>query len=146
MPSAMPYFIIAPNWNKGYTVNKKRFIIEMGTGVEQHGQDVTRAATKAVKDAISRVSLVGLLEMVALENLNDMLVEVLIACPHPEEVDTDEVLQALPFGQKEIKVVDGGMVVHGHELRELEDKSDEIIIANAAVTVSVDVEKITIRG
>jgi uncharacterized protein (TIGR02058 family) len=127
-------------------MNKKRFIIEMGTGVEQHGQDVTRAATKAVKDAIGRVNLVGLLEMVSLEDLNDMLVEVLIACPRPEEVNTGEVLQALPFGQKDIRVVEGGMLVHGHELRELEDKSDEIIIANAAVTVSLDVEKIALRG
>jgi uncharacterized protein (TIGR02058 family) len=127
-------------------MNKKRFIIEMGTGVEQHGQDVTMAATKAVKDAIGRVNLVGLLEMVSLEDLNDMLVEVLIACPRPEEVNTGEVLQALPFGQKDIRVVEGGMLVHGHELRELEDKSDEIIIANAAVTVSLDVEKIALRG
>jgi uncharacterized protein (TIGR02058 family) len=127
-------------------VNKKRLVIEIGTGVEQHGQDVTRAATKAVKDAISRVSLVGLREMMALEDLNEMLVEVLIACPCPEEVNTGEVLQALPFGQKEIRVAEGGMVVHGHKLRELEDKSDKIIVANAAVTVSLDVEKITIRG
>jgi uncharacterized protein (TIGR02058 family) len=127
-------------------MKKKRFIIEIGTGVEQHGQDITRAATKAVRDAVTRVSLVGLLEMVSLEDLNDMLVEVLIACPRPGEVDTAEVLQALPFGQKEVRVVEGGMVVHGHELRELEDKSDEIIIANAAVTVSLDVEKIMIRG
>jgi uncharacterized protein (TIGR02058 family) len=127
-------------------MNKKRFIIEMGTGVEQHGQDVTRAATKAVKDAIGRVNLVGLLEMVSLEDLDDMLVEVLVACPRPGEVNTGEVLQALPFGQKDIRVVEGGMLVHGHELRELEDKSDEIIIANAAVTVSLDVEKIALRG
>ncbi len=127
-------------------MNKKRFIIEMGTGVEQHGQDVTRAATKAVKDVITRVSLVGLLEMVALEDLNDMLIDVLIACPRPQEVDTGEVLRALPFGRKEIRVVEGGMIVHGHELSALEDKSDEIIVANAAVTVSLDVEKITIRG
>jgi len=126
-------------------VNKKRLVIEIGTGVEQHGQDVTRAATKAVKDAIGRVSLVGLREMMALKDLNEMLVEVLVACPRPEEVDTGKVLQALPFGQKEIKVFEGGMVVHGHELRELEDKSDEIIVANAAVTVSLDVEKIAIR-
>ncbi len=127
-------------------MNKKRLVIEIGTGVEQHGQDVTRAATKAVKDAIGRVSLVGLREMMALKDLNEMLVEVLVACPHPEEVNTDEVLQALPFGQKEIKTVEGGMLVHGHKLHELEDKSDEIIIANAAVTVSLDVEKTTIRG
>ena len=127
-------------------MNRKRFIIEMGTGVEQHGQNVTKAATRAVRDAITRVSLVGLLEMVTLDDLDEMFVEVLIACPRPEEVDTGEVLRALPFGRKEIRVVEGGMVVHGHELSELADKSDEIIVANAAVTVSLDVEKITLRG
>ena len=127
-------------------MNRKRFIIEMGTGVEQHGQDATRAATKAVRDAISRVSLVGLREMMSLEDLDDMHVEVFIACPYPDEIDTAEVLQALPFGQKEIRVVEGGLVVHGHELRELADRSDEIIVANAAVTVSLDVEKIVLRG
>jgi len=127
-------------------VNKKRFVIEMGTGVEQHGQDITRAATKAVKDAIARVSLVGLREMVALEDLNEMFVEVLIACPRPDEVNTEEVLQALPFGQKEIKVVEGGMIVHGQQLPILEDKSDEIIIANAAVTVYLDTDKVAIRS
>ncbi len=127
-------------------MNKKRFVIEMGTGVEQHGQDITRAATKAVKDAIARVSLVGLREMVALEDLNEMFVEVLIACPRPDEVNTEEVLQALPFGQKEIKVVEGGMIVHGQQLPILEDKSDEIIIANAAVTVYLDTDKVAIRS
>jgi uncharacterized protein (TIGR02058 family) len=127
-------------------MNKKRLVIEMGTGVEQHGQDITRAATKAVRDAISRVSLVGLREMVVLEDLNEMFVEVLIACPRPDEVNTDEVLQALPFGQKEIKVVEGGMIVHGQQLPELEDKSDEIIIANAAVTVSVDIDRVAIKS
>jgi uncharacterized protein (TIGR02058 family) len=142
----VPYFIIAPIKPGELSVNKKRLVIEIGTGVEQHGQDVTRAATKAVKDAIGRVSLVGLREMMSLDDLNEMLVEVIITCPRPEEVNTGEVLQALPFGQKEIRVVEGGMVVHGHELRELEDKSDEIIVANAAVTVSLDVEKIRIRG
>jgi len=127
-------------------MNKKRFVIEMGTGVEQHGQDITRAATKAVKDAISRVSLVGLREMTSLEDLNEMLVEVIIACPRPDEVDTNQVLQALPFGQKEIKMVEGGMVIHGQQLPELEDKSDEIIIANAAVTVYLDTDKVTMRN
>ena len=127
-------------------MNKKRFIIEMGTGVEQHGQDITRAATKAVKDAISRVSLVGLLEMVTLEDLNEIFVEVLIACPRPKEVDADEVLQTLPFGQKKIKVVEGGMIVHGHQLPALEDRSDEIIIANAAVTVCIDADKAMITS
>ena len=122
-------------------MNKRRFIIEMGTGVEQHGQEVTKAAVKAVKDAITEVCLIGLRETINLSDRKDMLLEILIACPHPEEVNTDEVLKALPFGRKEIKVVDGGMIVKGHYAPEMGDKSDEIIVANAAVTVCVDLDK-----
>ena len=127
-------------------MNRKRFIIEMGTGVDQHGQDVTEAATRAVKDAVARVCLIGLLELVELKDLNGMLVEVLVACPHPADVDTDEVLKALPFGRKEINVVEGGMIVHGHQAASMGDKSDEIIVANAAVTVCVDADRTVIRS
>lgn len=126
-------------------MNKRRFIIEMGTGIDAHGQDITTAAIRAVKDAIVRVSLLGLSEVVTLNDRNDMLVDVLIACPRPEEVNTDEVLLALPFGQKEIKVVEGGMVARGHCAHDLGDKSDEIIVANAAITVSIDADKVKLR-
>lgn len=117
----------------------------MGTGVDQHGQEVTTAATRAVQDAISGVCLIGLLEMVELDDINDMLLDVLVSCPRPQEVDTSKVLQALPFGKKEIQVVEGGMVVKGHSSPALGDRSDEIIVANAAVTVSVDTDKVKIR-
>ena len=123
-------------------MNKRRYIIEMGTGVEQHGQQVTKAAVKAVKDAITKNCLIGLHEAIGLSDHNDMILDVLIACPYPEEVNADEVLQALPFGRKEIKVVNGGMVVRGHYAPEMGDKSDEIIVANAAITVSVDLDKV----
>ncbi|MBL7165035.1 MAG: Lin0512 family protein [Dehalococcoidales bacterium] len=127
-------------------MNRKRFIIEMGTGVDQHGQDMTEAATRAIKDAVARVCLIGLLELVELKDLDGMLVEVLVACPRPADVDTDEVLKALPFGRKEIKVVEGGMIVHGHQAASMGDKSDEIIVANAAVTVCVDADRAVIRS
>ncbi len=127
-------------------MNRKRFIIEMGTGVDQHGQDVTEAATKAVKDAVSRVCLIGLLELVEVQDRDSMLVNVLVACPRPDEVNTDEVAKVLPFGQKEIEVVEGGMIVHGHEAPSMGDKSDEIMVANAAVTVYIDADKAVIRS
>jgi uncharacterized protein (TIGR02058 family) len=131
---------------KENAINKKRFIIEMGTGVNQHGQEMTEAATKAVKDAVTRVCLIGLLELVELQDLNGMLIEVLVACPRPAEVDTDEVLKTLPFGQKEIKVVEGGMIVHGHQAESMGDKTDEIIVANAAVTVCIDADRVVIKS
>ena len=127
-------------------MNRKRFIIEMGTGVDQHGQNVTEAATKAVKDAVSRVCLIGLLELVEVQDRSSMLVDVLVACPRPDEVDKEEVARALPFGQKEVRVEQGGMIVHGHNAPEMGDRSDEILVANAAVTVHIDADQAAIRG
>jgi uncharacterized protein (TIGR02058 family) len=37
----------------------KRFIIEVGMGADQHGQDNTRAAEKAVQDAIQAAVSAG---------------------------------------------------------------------------------------
>ncbi|MCH7908423.1 MAG: Lin0512 family protein [Candidatus Hydrogenedentes bacterium] len=67
---------------------RKRFVIEMGTGVDQHGQNMTEAATRAVKDAVSRVCLIGLLELVELRDIHAMQADVLVTCPSPAEVDT----------------------------------------------------------
>lgn len=123
-------------------MNLKKFIIEMGMGVDQHGQDPTNAAQKAVKDAVSRSCLAGLLEVTRLDDANQMFVDVLIASPYPEKVDGEKVLQAVPFGQKKIKIVEGGMIAKSIYQPELGDTSDESIIANAAVTVFVDMDHV----
>ena len=44
-----------------------RYIIEFGMGTDFHGQDVSKAAAKAVKDAVSRSCLCGLSEVLRLE-------------------------------------------------------------------------------
>lgn len=125
-------------------MNLKKFIIEMGMGIDQHGQDPTNAAQKAVKDAMVRSCLIGLLEIARLEDINQMMVDVLIACPHPERVDAEKVLQAVPFGQKQIKVVEGGMIAQSIYQPDLGDTSDETYIANAAVTVFVDMDRVLV--
>ncbi len=53
-------------------MNLKEFIVEMGMGIDQHGQDPTSAAPKAVKDAISRSCLCGLVEVARLDNVDQM--------------------------------------------------------------------------
>ena len=58
-------------------------------------------------------------------------VDVTIASPKPDAVDGEAVLQALPFGEKSIKVVTGGMTIERTE-------PDPIIISNAAVLVTVE--------
>jgi len=119
--------------------NYKRFVIEFGMGLDQHGQDPTRAAIKAVKDAIANSCLAGVIDIARLSDVNEMRVEMHIACPHPERVDRDQVLAALPFGQKQLFVAEGGMIAHGLFQPELGDTTDEAFIANAAIIVWVDV-------
>lgn len=119
-------------------MTRKRFIIEMGMGIDQHGQDPTVAAARAVRSAIAHNALPGLWEVAGLSHPNEMLVEVQIGVPYPEQVRQDEVLAVLPFGQKSLTVELGGMVVQGRAIPELDDKNDEMLIAVAAVTVWVE--------
>ncbi|MFN2156643.1 MAG: Lin0512 family protein [Anaerolineae bacterium] len=123
-------------------MNPREFIMEVGMGMDQHGQDPTNAARKAVKDAVSRSCLTGLLTIAKLDDVNQMIVDVLVACPHAEQVDGEQVLAALPFGQKRIEIVEGGMVARAVYQPELGDTSDEAYIANAAVIVWVDMDHV----
>ncbi len=118
-------------------MTRKRLIIEMGMGVDQHGQEPTVAAARAVRNAIAHNALPGVWEVAGLSHPNEMIVEVQVAVPYPEQVRVEEVLAVLPFGQKSIIVEDGGMVVQGRAIAELDDKNDEMLIAVAAVTVFV---------
>ncbi|WOB43466.1 hypothetical protein HNI00_10070 [Thermoleptolyngbya oregonensis NK1-22] len=115
----------------------KRFIIEMGMGIDQHGQDPTVAAARAVRNAIAHNALPGIWEVAGLNHPDEMLVEVQVSVPYPEQVRQAEVLAVLPFGQKRLIVESGGMVVQGRAIPELDDKNDEMLIAVAAVTVWV---------
>ncbi|MDA8217473.1 MAG: Lin0512 family protein [Dehalococcoidales bacterium] len=117
----------------------RRLLIEFGSGIDQHGQNPTDAAIRAIKDAISWNYLVGLREVLGLQDLDKMVVRVTIATPYPEEVDREAVAAALPHGQKTIEVVAGGLLVHsGHASERYGDRSDEVLVANAAVEVGVE--------
>jgi len=118
-------------------MTQKRLVIEMGMGVDQHGQDPTVAAMRAVRNAIAHNALPGVWEVAGLNHPNEMMVEVQVAVPFPETVRQEEVLAALPFGQKTLTLEEGGMVVVGKAIAELDDKNDDMYIAIAAVTVSV---------
>ncbi len=120
---------------------RRRFVVEFGLGVDQHGQDPTNAARKAVADAISRSCLCGLREVVGLKDLNEMLVEVKVGCPYPEKVNRKEVLEVLPLGQKKVEIVPGGLTAQTIVQPELGDTSDEALVATAAVTVWVDMPR-----
>ena len=58
-----------------------RCITEMGMGVDVHGRDATKAAKRAVSDAIRHSSL-GFVRMLG-KTAHDVFVDVTIAVPNP---------------------------------------------------------------
>jgi uncharacterized protein (TIGR02058 family) len=106
-----------------------RCITEMGMGVDVHGRDATKAARRAVSDAIRHSSL-GFFRMLG-KTANDMFVEVTVAVPDPSGVDTAAVAKELPYGTVNVTAVKGGS-------RCLPRQRQICHIANAAVIVSLD--------
>ncbi|MFW9948718.1 MAG: Lin0512 family protein [Candidatus Thorarchaeota archaeon] len=124
-------------------MSKKRFIVQLGFGVDQHGHndDCTNASIKAIKNAISNNCLTGLTEICGMLNPKDLLkmkVHVKLGVPFPINVNQEKVLKAIPFGEKSIEVVEGGLIAEGLMIPELGDDSDRMIICNAAVTVFIE--------
>ena len=117
----------------------RTFVIELGTGVDLHGQDPTRAAVKAVRDAFAHVSLPGLRQVAEIQDLGTLAIEVTLGVP-PEAgaVDTAQVAAQFPFGNVEVKVVPGGLMTGGDAFRpEFGDRTDHILMVNAAIRVRV---------
>lgn len=108
----------------------KRVILELGTGNDLHGGDYTKAALRAVQDALHHSSLA------MLRTLNikaaDMLVDVTIGVQKPEMVDIAKVQASLPYGKVTVKAVKGGLDVPD------DDRDDTAVIASAAIAVRLD--------
>lgn len=113
-----------------------RLLVEVGLGIEQHGQDPTKASIKAVKDTISRVCIPCIKEFFKVGN-DAVDVDVLIGVPEASRVNVDEVRKVLPIGNVSIKVVEGGLKAKCIKIPELGDRSDDMLIAVAAITVYV---------
>ena len=108
----------------------KRVIVEIGMGTDLTGADYTKAAIRALKDALWHNSLT--IAIAAGQQPQDMHVKVLVGVPKPERVNKDEVLAVLPYGTREIEVVEGGLEIMNDEGTNL------TLIANAAAIVSLD--------
>ena len=109
----------------------KRVILELGTGNDLHGGDYTKAALRAVQDALHHSSL-AMIRTLKINPKTDMFVDVTIGVPNPEAVDTTAVAKELPYGTVTVKAVKGGLDIPA------EGSTDGITIANAAVIVSLD--------
>lgn len=127
------------------TLDYRKYLVEVGTGIDLHGKDETKAAQRAVKDAISHSSMVGLGQLFKIDSFAELedalMVDVTIATPNPDTVDADAVLSILPEGKRRINVIKGGMQFP-HESTAEEAKTHGIVMANAVIMVLIDVDKV----
>jgi uncharacterized protein (TIGR02058 family) len=108
----------------------KRVILEMGMGNDLHGGDYTKAALRAVQDALHHSSLTMLRSLNY--SADKMIVNVTIGAQQPDKVDLEKVKASLPYGIVTVKAVKGGLDVPDPE------RNDPAVIASAAIDVKLD--------
>jgi len=110
---------------------KKRVVLELGSGNDLHGSDYTKAALRAVQDALHHSSLPFVRSLQVDKTKLD--VEVTIGVQRPEKVDLEQVKKSLPIGNVTVKAVKGGLDVPDA------DNKDSAVIASAAIAVRIEV-------
>jgi uncharacterized protein (TIGR02058 family) len=106
--------------------------VELGMGVDLQGQDVTKAATRAVRDAIGRNYMPGIRQITT--GGGRMVVKVRLGVPREAGgLDVEAVRKSLPHGEVSVETAPGGLLVPNG----LED-GGKICVVNAAVEVSVE--------
>ena len=109
----------------------KRMAIEIGMGTDIRGADYTKAAVRALRDALWHNSL-GIADALG-QPTDSMVVEVHIGVPRPEQVDREAVLAVLPHGSGSVHVVEGGLEIAN------DAGTGSTVIASAAAIVRLDV-------
>lgn len=112
---------------------KKRMVVEFGMGTDLRGQDYTKAAICALKDALWHNSLT-MADAFGFPR-EAMIVDVQIGVQSPEAVDKSAVGDILPYGTANVTAVRGGLDIEA-------PNGDKTVIANAAAIVSFDVEAV----
>jgi len=110
---------------------KTRMVLEIGMGTDIRGADPTKAACRALRDALWHNSL-SIAPALGL-TVNDMIVDIHIGVPRPGEVDKAAVMAVLPYGKGSVTVVEGGLEIQN------DAGTNSTMIANACVVVSLDV-------
>ena len=112
----------------------KRMAIEIGMGTDIRGADYTKAAVRALRDALWHNSL-NVADALG-KPTDSMVVEVLIGVPKPDLVDKTEVLKVLkvlPHGTGTVKVFEGGLEIFN------DTGTSSTVLAHAAAIVRLDV-------
>ncbi|KAL5575648.1 hypothetical protein UlMin_017347 [Ulmus minor] len=124
----------------GSALPMKLLFVEMGVGYDQHGQDITAAAMRSCRDAISSNSIPafrrGSIPGVSSEQ---MKLHIKLGVPRvlQHSLDVERVKSVFPYGKiLDVEVVDGGLICSsGVLVEEMGDKNDDCYIVNAAVYV-----------
>jgi uncharacterized protein (TIGR02058 family) len=103
----------------------QRFIIEMGMGNDQYGMDYTKAAARAIEDAI-RHSAIPMFETLGISH-DQMQVRVTIGVQDPAAVDCAALTASLPRGHATVTATLGGLNVTNP------NTGNTLVIATAAV-------------
>ncbi|EUJ32170.1 Lin0512 family protein [Listeria cornellensis] len=114
---------------------EKILFIQTGFGVDVHGQDITKAAIRAVRNAIFTNSMPGIEDLLPGKDLNNMVVNVKLALPIDAELLDSEAIRAIiPYGTVTVETMPGGMLTtSGIFLADKADKNDLMYIVNASV-------------
>ena len=115
---------------------RKRLVVEMGMGVDIRGGDYTKAAVRALRDALWRNSLTVVPALGY--PVEQMEVDIEIGVAEPDQVDKTIVAEVLPYGKANVTVVKGGLDVREDERH--------TIVANAAAVVYLDIETASVAG
>lgn len=107
-----------------------RWVTEMGMGVDIRGRDYTKAARRAVSDALRHSSL-NLFNAAGVSR-DEMRVDVVIGCAAPDRVDPAAVAEEVPYGIVSVRAEMGGLDVPPIDA----DGTGGVTIANAAILVS----------
>lgn len=105
-------------------MSEQRMIIEMGMGNDQYGMDYTKAAARAIEDAI-RHSALPIFATLDLDT-DAMRVQVTVGVQEPEKVDVAALVEKLPRGRAEVRAVQGGLNIDN-------SAGNTIVVASAAV-------------
>jgi uncharacterized protein (TIGR02058 family) len=113
---------------------KHRVLIEFGMGSSLRRQDYSEAARRALKDALWHNSI-NMAELFGMPK-EAMLIDVEVAVQQPEKVDCETLKSVFPYGQVNIIATHGGLDVPRPD-------GNPTVIANAAISVSFDMERVS---
>lgn len=113
-----------------------RLITEFGMGTSLQRGDYTEAAKRALSNALWRNSI-NAAELFGFDK-SAMQLDVQVGVQNPQAVDIEALKSVFPYGSAQVTVVKGGL-----DIPRPEGSGNSTIVANAAISVSFDMQPAT---